>query len=188
MRKIIVFNHISLDGYFVDKIGQMNWAHSAPQDQEWNAFVSENAKGNAIFLFGRITYELMAGFWPTPVAHQNMPEVAASMNKTPKLVFSRELEKLEWQNAELAKGELVSEMRKLKQQPGDNFVIFGSGTIVAQLAEAGLIDEYQLVVNPIALGAGRTLFEGLNSSLNLKLTKSRAFSNGNVLLWYVPTI
>ena len=70
MRKIIVFNHVSLDGYFVDSNGQMSWAHSSPQDQEWNAFVSQNAGGSAVLLLGRVTYELMAGFWPTPVAHQ----------------------------------------------------------------------------------------------------------------------
>ncbi len=116
MRKIIVFNHISLDGYFVDRNSQMNWAHSAPQDQEWNAFVSQNASGSAVFLFGRVTYELMAGFWPTPMAHQNMPDVAEAMNKTPKLVFSRKLDKVTWQNASLVKGDLVTEMRRLKQE------------------------------------------------------------------------
>ncbi len=187
MRKIIVFNHISLDGYFVDRNGQMNWAHSPADDQEWNAFVSQNASGSAVFLLGRVTYDLMAGFWPTPMAHQNMPDVAAAMNKTPKLVFSRKLDKVTWQNAKLMKGDLITEMRRLKQEPGDDFVIFGSGTIVKQLAEAGLIDEYQLVVNPIALGAGRTLFDGLKNNLTLKLSKSRAFSNGNTVLSYVPT-
>ena len=186
MRKIIVFNHISLDGYFVDRNGQMNWAHSPADDQEWNAFVSQNASGSAVFLFGRVTYDLMAGFWPTPMAHQNMPDVAAAMNKTPKLVVSRKLDNVTWQNAKLMKGDLISEMRRLKQEPGDDFVIFGSGTIVKQLAEAGLIDEYQLVVNPIALGAGRTLFDGLKNNVALKLSKSRAFSNGNTVLSYVP--
>lgn len=186
MRKIIVFNHISLDGYFVDRNGQMNWAHSAADNQEWNAFVSENASGSAVFLFGRVTYDLMAGFWPTPMAHQNMPDVAESMNNSQKLVFSRTLDKVTWQNAKLVKGDLITEVRKLKQGSGENFLIFGSGTIVTQLAEAGLIDEYQLVVNPIALGAGRTMFDGLKINLRLKLSKSRAFSNGNVVLWYVP--
>lgn len=186
MRKITVFNHISLDGYFVDRNGQMNWAHSAPDNQEWNAFVSQNASGSAIFLFGRVTYDLMVGFWPTAMAHQNMPEVAKSMNNSKKMVFSRKLDKVNWQNTTLLKGDLITEMRRLKQEPGDDFVIFGSGTIVTQLAERGLIDEYQLVVNPIALGAGRTMFEGLKTNLTLKLSRSRTFSNGNVVLWYLP--
>ena len=186
MRKIIVFNHVSLDGYFVDSNGQMSWAHSSPQDQEWNAFVSQNAGGSAVLLFGRVTYELMAGFWPTPVAHQNMPDVAEAMNKTPKLVFSRTLDTLSWQNAKLMKGDLIGETRKLKQGNGDDFVIFGSGTIVKQLAEVNLIDEYHIVVNPIALGAGRTMFDGIKGNVALKLTKSRTFANGNVVLWYVP--
>ncbi len=186
MRRIIVFNHISLDGYFVDRNGQMNWAHSAPDDQEWNAFVSQNANGRAVFLFGRVTYELMAGFWPTPIAHQNMPDVAEAMNKTPKLVFSRKLDKVTWQNAKIIKGDLITEVHKLKQEPGDDLVVFGSGTIVKQLAEASLIDEYQVVLNPIALGAGRSMFDGIKIHTMLKLSKSRAFSNGNVVLWYLP--
>ena len=108
------------------------------------------------------------------------------MNKTPKLVFFRTLDTLSWQNAKLMKGDLIGETRKLKQGNGDDFVIFGSGTIVKQLAEVNLIDEYQIVVNPIALGAGRTMFDGIKGNVALKLTKSRTFANGNVVLWYVP--
>jgi dihydrofolate reductase len=103
----------------------------------------------------------------------------------PKVVFSRKLGKASWQNTRLMKGELATEVRKLKQEAGGGMAILGSGTIVAQLAQAGLIDEYQVVINPIILGKGRTMFEG--AKLNLKLTKSRAFGNGNVVLWYQPT-
>ena len=111
MRKLSVFNHISLDGYFVDKNGQMSWA-KAHQDQEWNSFVADNAKGGGELMFGRITYQMMAGFWPTPMAKEMMPEVAERMNNLPKIVFSRNLNNAEWNNTRLIKGDLVDEVRK----------------------------------------------------------------------------
>jgi dihydrofolate reductase len=186
MRKLIVFNHTSLDGYFVDRNGDMRWAKADHQDPEWDSFVSQNASGGGVLVFGRVTYEMMASFWPTPAAKEMMPTVAEAMNNQPKIVFSRTLNEASWNNTTLIKGNLVSEVRKLKQGSGDGLVIMGSGSIVAQLAPEKLIDEYQIVVNPIVLGAGRTLFEGVKENLALKLTKSRAFKNGNVLLCYQP--
>jgi dihydrofolate reductase len=184
MRKLIVFNHVSLDGYFVDGAGEMRWAHAQHQDAEWDAFVSGNASGGGMLVFGRITYELMASFWPTSFAIETMPVVAEGMNNLPKVVFSRMLAQASWNNTTLVKGDPAAEMRKMKQAPGEDMVILGSGRIVSQLAREGLIDEYQLVVNPIVLGKGRTMFEGVEESLRLKLTKTRAFGNGNVLLCY----
>ncbi len=184
MRKLLVFNHVTLDGYFVDLNGDMSWAHK--DDAEWNAFVAENASGGGQLVFGRVTYDLMAGFWPTPFAIENMPVVAAGMNNLPKVVFSRTMDQASWNNTKLVKGGLAAEIRKLKQEPGEGMVILGSGSIVAQLAQEGLIDEYQIVVNPVVLGAGKTMFEGVKEKLNLKLTKTRAFGNGNVLLCYEP--
>ena len=183
MRKLSVFNHISLDGYFVDKNGHMSWA-KAHQDPEWNSFVTENAKGGGELVFGRVTYEMMVGFWPTPTARQMMPEVAERMNNGPKIVFSRTLDSPTWNNTRLIKGDLVGEVRKLKEEPGDGLVIMGSGTIIAQLAPAKLIDSYQFVVNPIVLGGGRTMFQDLPGQLNLSLKESRPFGNGNVVLTY----
>jgi dihydrofolate reductase len=184
MPKLIVFNHVSLDGYFVSADGDMSWAHTRKDDDEWNAFVAENASGGGALVFGRVTYQMMEGFWPTPMAAQMMPEVAERMNNLPKIVFSKTLDEAMWNNTRLIKGDLVDETRKLKEEPGEGMTIMGSGTIVAQLARAGLIDEYHIVVNPIVLGAGRTLFDGLPEKLNLKLTKSRAFGNGCVYLSY----
>jgi len=186
MRKLIVFNHVSLDGYFVDGNGEMRWAHATHQDAEWDAFVSGNASGGGTLVFGRITYELMASFWPTPFAIENMPAVAAGMNNMPKVVFSRTLDKASWNNTTLVKGDLAAEMRKMKQASGENMTILGSGSIVSQLAQEGLIDEYHIVVNPVVLGKGRTIFDGVKEKLRLKLTKTRAFGNGNVLLCYEP--
>ena len=186
MRKLIVFNHVSLDGYFVDANGDMSWAKADHQDAEWNAFVTENASGGGVLVFGRKTYELMASFWPTPFAIENMPGVAEGMNSMPKVVFSRTLDQASWNNTKLVKGDMAAEIRKMKREPGVGMAILGSGSIVAQLAQEGLIDEYQVVVNPIVLGKGRTMFEGIKEKLTLKLTGSRAFGNGNVVLCYEP--
>jgi dihydrofolate reductase len=186
MRKLIVFNHVSLDGFFVDAKGGMSWAKSGRNDAEWNAFVADNARGDGPLLFGRVTYELMASFWPTPMADHHDPSVAKRMNALPKVVFSRTLEKASWNNTKLVKGDLVAEVKKMKQEPGEGMAILGSGTIVSQLAQAGLIDEYQIAMNPIILGRGRTMFDGVDHKLNLKLTRSRSFGNGNIVMWYAP--
>jgi dihydrofolate reductase len=184
MRQLIVYNAMSLDGYFTDIDGDLTWAHKA--DPEWQAFVSENARGGGELVFGRITYQLMASFWPTPLAGRSNPAVVERMNNLPKVVFSRTLDKASWNNTRLLNGNLAAEIRRLKQETGPNMVIMGSGSIVAQLAEAGLIDEYQMVANPIVLGKGRTLFDGIKTRLRLKLKSSRAFGNGNVVLFYQP--
>jgi dihydrofolate reductase len=184
MRKLIVFNHVSLDGYFTDMNGDMSWAHK--NDAEWNRFVEENASSGGELVFGRITYELMVSYWPTPHAIKNDPIIAERMNNLPKVVFSRTLDKASWNNTKLVKGDMAAEIRKMKKEPGKDMVIFGSGSIVSQLAQEGLIDEYQIIVNPIVLGKGRTMFDGIKEKLTLKLTKTRTFGNGNVLLCYEP--
>jgi dihydrofolate reductase len=184
MRRLYVFNNVSLDGYFTDKDSDMSWAHQS--DAEFNEFTQSNARGGAVMVFGRITYDLMIKFWPTPMAMQINPIVAERMNSAEKIVFSRTMDKASWNNTKVVKGDIVAEMRKLKEQPGDNMVIMGSGSIVSQFSEAGLIDEFQLVLCPIILGAGRTLFEGVTTRPFLTRTHSRTFKNGNVFLRYEP--
>jgi dihydrofolate reductase len=184
MPKLIVFNHVTLDAYFTGASGDMSWAHK--QDAEWKEFAAENASGGGRLLFGRITYELMASYWPTERAIQNDPTVAERMNELPKVVFSRTLDKASWSNTKLVKSDIAAVVRKMKQEPGPDMAILGSGAIVSQLAREGVIDEYQIVVNSVVLGKGRTMFEGVKEGLTLKLTKTRIFGNGNVLLCYQP--
>jgi dihydrofolate reductase len=184
MRKVIVFNSVTLDGYFTDAQGDMSWAHK--QDAEWNDFMASNAKGDSVLLFGRITYDMMVSFWPTPQAIQTLPAVAARMNALPKVVFSRTLEHASWSNTTLVKGDLAAAVRRMKQAPGPDMVILGSGTIVSQLAQEELIDGFQIVLNPIVLGKGKTMFEGVKQKLALRLTGTRRFGNGSVLLDYEP--
>lgn len=182
MRKLSVFNNVSLDGFFCDENSDMRWAHD--DDAEWQAFTNENASGDGELLFGRITYEMMASFWPTAQAKQAMPVVAERMNSARKVVFSQSLSQAEWQNTRLLKGDLGTEVKKLKAEPGPPMVLMGSGNLISQLAALGLIDEYQLAVHPLALGQGRTLFETLKKPITLKLQKTRSFGNGNVVSWY----
>jgi dihydrofolate reductase len=128
----------------------------------------------------------MAGFWPTAQARENLPAVAERMNNLPKVVFSRTLDKAGWNNTSLIKGDLVTEIRKMKSESGEGMAILGSGSIVSQLALEGVVDEYQIVVNPIALGEGRTMFDSIKAKFSLKLTKSRIFRDGRVFLCYQP--
>jgi dihydrofolate reductase len=182
MRKLIVFNMMSLDGFIADRKGDMSWAHR--QDQEWNSFVAGNAGGEVLLVFGRVTYDMMASYWPTAMARENAPLVARRMNELEKLVFSRTMEKASWQNTTLARGDLVEEVKRLKQQAGADMVILGSASIVRQLTDAQTIDEYQIAVSPVALGGGTSMFHNLSDKANLKLLASRTFKNGNVFLTY----
>ena len=184
MRKVQVFDSVSIDGFFTDAGNDMSWAHK--QDPEWNAFVSGNASGEGALLFGRVTYEMLKAFWTTEQAAQMMPEVAAGMNRMPKYVVSRTLDRSDWQNTTVLKGDAVASVKALKAGPGPDLTILGSGSLVSTLAEAGLVDAFQLVVIPVVLGKGRTLFATLSKRRDFTLTKTKAFKNGNVVLWYEP--
>lgn len=185
MGRLTVFNSVTLDGYFTDQNGDMSWAKGDPNDAEWNAFVGGNASGGGILLFGRISYEMMASFWPTPAAMQMMPAVAEGMTRMRKVVVSRSMDKASWNNTTVI-NDLVSGVRELKAESDKDIVILGSGTIVAQLTQARLIDAYQVVVVPVVLGKGRTMFEGVEETLKLRRTKARNFESGNVVLCYEP--
>jgi dihydrofolate reductase len=187
MRKLLVFNQVTVDGYFSGLNGDISWAHAAKRDPEFDAFVSGNAKTGGVLVFGRTTYELMMSYWPTPDALKKDPIVAERMNNLPKVVFSRTLSEASWSNTKLMKGDLVTTVRKMKLDPGADMVIMGSGSIVSQLAQQSLIDEYHIVVIPVVIGKGRTMFDGVTEKLALKPTKTRIFGNGNVLLCYEQT-
>src|SRR5262245_34451729 len=183
MRKLSVFNLVTLDGYISGPGGDISW-HRV--DKEFQKYAEKNSNSGNTLLFGRVTYEMMAGYWPSPDALKDDPIIARGMNRSPKIVFSRTLKKATWANTRLVKDDLLGEVRKLKKQSGKDLTILGSGSIVAQLAQAGLIDEYQLLLNPVILGKGKTMFEGVEGEPTLKLTSTRIFGNGNVLLCYGP--
>jgi dihydrofolate reductase len=186
MRKLIVFNHVSLDGYFTAANGDSSWAHNGSDDPEYAKWVADNAGNNSQFLFGRKTYDLMAGYWPSPQAKQQNPDVAEAMNQMPKVVFSKSLDKVLWNNTKLLKEGLVNETMKMKSESGPDILIFGSGTIISQLAKENLIDVYMMVLNPLVLGEGRTMFEGIGQMKNFVLKETKVFKNGKILLNFVP--
>ena len=183
MRRLTVFNLVTLDGYFAGPGGDISW-HQVDEEFQELATAASNS-GNTL-LFGRVTYELMAGFWPTPEAIRTDPIVAAGMNKAEKIVFSRTLEKADWKNTRLVKSDLIAEVRSLKRGSGQDLTILGSGSIVSQLAQEGLIDEYQILLNPVVIGKGKTMFEGVKDRFSLRLIKTRVFGNGNIMLHYEP--
>src|SRR5690242_16006671 len=128
MRKLRVFESISIDGYFCDAAGDMSWAHAGQGDLEFADWVSANASGGGDLLLGRKTYQMMEAFWPTPVAAQQMPRVAAGMNAAKKYVVSRTLEP-SWQNSELLRGDLREAVRALKASRGPGIALLGSGSV-----------------------------------------------------------
>lgn len=184
MRRLNVFNNVTLDGYFTGVGGDLDWAYRSSPDSEWDAFVGSNAAGGGTLVLGRVTYDMMVAWWPTAEARAAMPDVAAGMNRNEKIVFSRSLKRSDWSNTRVVAGDPVAEMRMLKAGSGADMTILGSGTIVALLASADLIDSYQFVVNPVVLGAGRSMFEGVDGPIGLRLNDSRAFRNGRVVLSY----
>lgn len=185
MRKISVFNNITLDGFFTSPEGDMSWAHDNTSDPEWNEYVAGNAKDGGCLLFGRITYEMMASWWPTEMARKADPVVADRMNAMQKIVCSHTLKNPTWQNTTVISGDLSDVIRAMKKQEGDDITILGSGSIIAPLTDAGLIDNYTFVVCPYIIGKGKTMFNDVKATTKLKLTSTRQFKNGRTILNYV---
>jgi dihydrofolate reductase len=183
MRKLSVFNLITLDGYFEGPDHDISW-HMV--DNDFNDLSISQLEAVDTIIFGRVTYELMASYWPTMGAFRDDPLVAGFMTNTPKVVFSKTLQKAEWQNTRLVHGDAAAEIVRLKQLPGKDMIIFGSGKITTALTNAGLIDEYGIIICPVILGNGTSLFQGVVNRPKLDLISTRKFDNGNVLLTYRP--
>ena len=186
MRKLFSFNMVTLDGFFEGPNGEIDWHNVDTEDGEFNEFAIEQLGSIDTLLFGRVTYQLMASYWPTPAAIEGDPIVADLMNRLPKVVVSRTLEKAEWNNTRLVKDHIAEEILKLKQQPGKDIALFGSATLMSTLMQMDLIDEHRIMVNPVILGSGTPLFKETKDRQSLKLVRSRTFRSGNVLLCYQP--
>lgn len=183
MRKLNVFNFISLNGCFKGPEGDISWHRHGPEE---NVYAAEMLKSGATLLFGRITYELMSGYWPAPDAIKNDPVIAAGMNNADKIVFSGTLKNAAWNNTRVISDNIVEEIKKMKQLPGKEMTLLGSGSILTLFAEKGLIDEYQFMLDPVVLGNGTSIFKDINRKLDFKLKGARTFKSGVVLLNYVP--
>lgn len=183
MRKLGVFNFITANGFYKGDQEDISWHRHGQEESEYAA---EGAQSESVLLLGRKTYDMMASFWPTEAALQQMPEVADGMNKSKKFVFSRTMTSASWVNTTVVNQDIVKFISNLKNSEGNDLMILGSGSIVSQLSEARLIDEYQLMVDPVALGSGTPLFQGLTNKLDFKLMNSKVFRSGVVLLVYKP--
>ena len=195
MRRIVTFDRVSADGYFASPDGNLDWV--VPDDEADKAG-AEAIPGFDTILFGRRTYEMFAAFWPhalddsstSPDPHnagRRSPAIRAMavwLNDATKLVFSRSLEEAKWKNSRLIHELDPHEIEGMKRQPGKSMIIFGSGSIVSQLTQHGLIDEYQFVVNPILLGSGRPLIGGASNRATLDLQEARQHASGTVMLRY----
>jgi dihydrofolate reductase len=180
MQKIIVFNMVTVDGYFAGVDGDISWHNT---DAEFGKFANVQTQEFGTLIFGRVTYDLMFSYWPKEDVTKNDPIVAGIMNNVDKIVFSRSMKKAHWNNTKLLKDIKKLEIEKLKQEAQKPIAIFGSGQIVQEFAKLGLIDEYRLMINPVTLGKGKPLF---TEKMKLQLTSNREFKNGNVLLTYEP--
>jgi len=183
MRKLLSFMVVTLDGYYEGPDGEFDWPNV---DDEFNEFAISQMNDIDTLLFGRNTYEGMASYWPTPEAKEDDPAITDRMNTIPKVVFSSTLDRAEWQNTELVTGDVAETIAALKQQPGKDLAFFGSPTLTASLIEQGLVDELRVMVHPILLGAGKSLFSTLSRRVPVELLRTTVFHSGNVMLVYRP--
>jgi dihydrofolate reductase len=172
---------VTVDGFFAGPKGEIDWHNT---DDEFNEFVTEQLREVGTILFGRVTYEMMASYWPSSDApKQNPKEVVDFMDNLPKIVFSRTIKKSDWNNTIVKESVNAEEILKMKEAAKKDIFIFGSGQIVQQFTRLELVDEYRLMINPIVLGSGKPLFKDVEK-FNLNLLKTREFKNGNILLYY----
>lgn len=187
MSTIGVFIHVSVDGMFAGPNGEIDWFKAIEKDEEYDRYTHQQSQSGGALLFGRKTYEMMKSYWPTEEAIKSDPAMAEVMNNSRKIVVSKTLPRVEegpnWKNVELIREIERDKILELKKTT--DITILGSGSVVQQLANLGLIDHYQLMVIPIVLGAGQPLFKDVRM-MKLKVADSRGFKNGLVVLQYQP--
>ncbi|MDA4131009.1 MAG: dihydrofolate reductase family protein [Thaumarchaeota archaeon] len=181
MRKLIMWELTTLDGFFEGtKSWDIDW-HNYTWGEELEQLSTEQLKSVGFLLFGRVTYEGMAGYWSTQKG-----EIADFMNSLPKIVFSRTLEKVDWSNTRLVKENAEEEVTRLKQEPGKDLFIFGSANLSSTFLQGGLVDEIRMCIVPVVLGSGSPLFKPNASRIKLKLLEARPLKTGGVIVRYAP--
>jgi dihydrofolate reductase len=184
MRKIILQMMVSVDGYYEGPNRDISWHVVEKEYNEYAAELLENLGG---LIFGRLTYEMMAAYWPQASVIESDPVIAKYMNALPKHVVSSSIDHADWNNSHVITGDVIYALRKLKDEPGKDLAIFGSSDLAVSLIPHGLIDEFRVFVAPVALGAGKPFLAGLPKHLALTLTEHRTFSSGVTALFYVPS-
>jgi dihydrofolate reductase len=155
MRKVTLSNMVTLDGFFEGPNRELEW-HVV--DEEFNGYANDLLSKVDAILFGRVTYQLMADYWPSPSATRDDPIIVDKTYNLPKIVFSKTLQKVEWNNSRLVEENIAEEISKMKQQPGKDILICGSADLVHTLMQHNLIDCYRIMVHPVILGSGKRLF------------------------------
>jgi len=196
-RRIVVFDRVSADGYFAAPDGDLNWA---VPDEQLDADGASGISGTDTMLFGRRTYDMFESFWPRAVKDARGPEdphgpgrrsdamskMADWINEATKIVFSKTRKNVTWKNSRLVPEFNPADIAALKRAPGKDMMVFGSGSIVSQLTEHSLVDEYIFVVAPVFLGSGKSMIHDVTTRLKLRLLEAKAFETGNVRLRYAP--
>jgi dihydrofolate reductase len=187
MRKIVTTTWITLDGFIAGPNEAMDWVIV---DDEMGQYEDEVVSAADTLLLGRVTYESFSGSWPhvpdNPDVSAGEREYARKLNAMRKVVFSTTLGSADWNNSTVVRQVAPEDMEKLKQEPGRDMLIYGSATLIQTLTNQGLIDEYQLLVHPVILGAGKPLFSDITSGQMLELVKTRPFASGVIGLYYRP--
>lgn len=179
MRRVIVSNMMSLDGFFEGPNRELDWHVVEP---EFFAYAEEMLNSADTILFGRRTFEMMRAYWPKAPSDP----IANKMNGLAKIVFSKSLPAAEWSNSTIVRGEAAAEIARLKNGPGVDMVVLGSAALASSLLQAGQIDEYRVIVNPVILGQGQAMFQNISQRMSMKLTGVRWFASGVVVLSYQP--
>lgn len=177
MRRTIVSNLVSLDGFFEGPNNELDW-HVI--DAEFFDYAKDMLRNAGTLVFGAATYEMMAAYWPTAAPD----EIAEKMNGLPKIVFSQKLQEADWSNTTLIRNNAGEEISRLKQQPGKDIVILGSAKLASSLLQLGMIDEYRVILNPVLIGQGKPLFPSVTGRIRMKLISTRTFESGVVVLSY----
>jgi dihydrofolate reductase len=196
MAKVVSHTFVSLDGYMVGDDEDMSWVIDT-FDAQMGKDIGNSFQEIGAILLGRVTYDIMSAYWPHAVPDGNYdydnpaegsedPVITEGMNTLPKIVFSRTLETADWNNSRIVRDDIGEEVSRLKEQPGKDLMIQGSASIVQQLTNLGLIDEYRLLVHPVVLGSGKPLFQNIDDRAKLKLVDSKVYDNGVIGVQYQP--
>jgi dihydrofolate reductase len=180
MRRLILQTGISIDGYVAALDRSHLWSDGS-EDEAVKRWILDSVWAAGAHLMGRVTYEEMAAFWPTSTS-----EYARPMNEIPKVVFSKSLQHADWPETRIARGDLSEEIGRLKREPGNDLIAYGGATFDQALSRLGLVDEYRLMIQPAALGAGLPLFKDLPAPLHLELVEATTYATGIAIHVYRP--
>lgn len=186
-RRLFVSMIVSLDGFIEGPNRELDWFHDG--DPQFEQYCDEMIDSVGLALYGRKSYELMVSYWPSAESNPRSPQdlaFARKMNALPKVVLSRTLERATWNNTTILRDNVAEKLRALKEAPGKPIVAWAGASLVASLAQLGLIDEYRLIVQPVVLGGGTSFFQNVTERKRLRLTRTTQLGRDIVVTCYEP--